>query len=67
MIGLVAPASMLKVVNRSQVKITVNTFSEYEKLKLHLIAKNIKLYTFQVKENKSFKIVFRGLPIDYIL
>ena len=51
----------LKQLKDYQVKVQVNTSEIYRKLTLALKEKNANFYTCQLKKNKSYKIVLRGV------
>ena len=51
----------LKQLKHSQVKVQVHTFEIYRKFTLVLKEKNANFYTYQLKENRSYKIVLRGM------
>ncbi|CAH0383984.1 unnamed protein product [Bemisia tabaci] len=62
------PKSMMRIVNRSQVKIIPSSMLMYDKLIVSLKQKNdiVKFHTYQKASEKTIRAVVRGLPRDYL-
>ncbi|CAH0384756.1 unnamed protein product [Bemisia tabaci] len=56
---------LVKVINKSQIKVISPNISVYNQLKDSLKVNNVKYHTYQIKEERAFKVIIRGLPIDY--
>lgn len=57
--------SKLKIVNRSQFKVVVESIKDYHDLTKLLKSKKINFFTHQVKEDKAFRVVCQGIPVDF--
>lgn len=51
----------IKQLKNSEVKIQVNTSDDYRKLTSALKEKNANFYTYQLKKDRSYKVVLRGM------
>ncbi|CAH0776826.1 unnamed protein product [Bemisia tabaci] len=61
-----APEAKLRAINRTQLKIVVNSIDEYKNLINSFKEKKIPFHTFQPRNAKAVRMVIKGLPVDFL-
>ncbi|XP_072152707.1 uncharacterized protein [Bemisia tabaci] len=62
----IALAAKMKAINRTQLKVVVNSIDEYKNLTNSFKEKKIPFHTFQPRNVKAVRMVIRGLPVDFL-